>query len=77
MTSKEIHENMCQILAKASPSYAIAKKQAAEFKQNCDSTVVDLWSGCPKPSITDEQVHAIHHMIWMTELLLSSRWLTL
>lgn len=57
------------VLADDTPSYAIWKNWAAEFKQGVDSTEDDPWSGRPKTSTTEEQVDVIH--------LLDDRHLTL
>ena len=63
MTPKEIHADMVQTLAEASPSYATVKKWAAEFRRGRNSTKDDPRSGRPKTSTSDEQVDAIHRMV--------------
>ena len=56
MTSKEIHENLVQILVEDFSSYATMKKWAERFKRSSDSTEDDPRSDLPKTSNTDEQV---------------------
>ena len=64
MSPKEILEDMVQTLGEDSPSYSTIKKWAAEFKRGRDSTEDDPRSGRPKTPTTDEQVDAIHRMVW-------------
>ena len=63
MIPTEIHENMVQIVAEDSSSYAIMKKWAVNFKRGWDRINDDPRSGHPKTSITDEPVDAIHRMV--------------
>ena len=55
---------MVLILAEGSPIYATMKKWATEFKQSRDNTEDDPKSSYQKASTIDEQVDAIHHMVF-------------
>ena len=63
ITSKEIHEDMVQILSEDSLSSVTVKKWAIEFEQDKDHIEIDSWSGCPKTSTTDEYVDGIFLMV--------------
>ena len=54
MTPKQIYEDMVQVLAVDSFSYATVKKGAAEFERGRDSIEDDPLSGRSKTSITVE-----------------------
>ena len=67
--NQEIHEEIVQIYAGDSPSYATVKKLAAKFKQDRDSTEYDSKLGCPKISTTEKQVDIIHCIVFYDRYL--------
>ena len=63
MTSKEIYDDIVQIIAEDSFSYITVKRSTEEFKQSRNNAKIYLLSGYPQKLTTDEKVDAIHCMI--------------
>ncbi len=64
MTFKKILEDMVQVLAKDVSFYATVKKWAAKFKRVRNSADDVPRSGRRKTSNTDEEINAIHRMVF-------------
>ncbi|XP_076049729.1 protein GVQW3-like [Oratosquilla oratoria] len=74
LTPKEIHKDMVATLQDNTPSYSMAKKWAADFKQGRDSLENDPRQGRP-PTVTTQKISDKIHEMLLTDLHLTERFI--
>ena len=75
MTSEEVYEDIVQILADDSPSYA-TEEWAAKFKWDRNCIEVDLGQVVQKPKSPTNKLMPFTVLFWLTDVLLFSRSVT-